>query len=158
MAIYPFYATGHPFSNFTKCRFTVDGTEFNCGEQWIMYAKANLFNDLNVGQQILRTAAPAAIKKLGRQVKNFDEEIWKANRVSLVKKGLLEKFRQNKIARDMLLGTGEEIIVEASPTDKIWGVSLGMNNPNVHDMSKWKGLNLLGRVLMEIREELQPFR
>lgn len=156
MAIYPFYGTGHPFSNFTKSTFIVDGVNFACGEQWMMAAKARLFDDIEIYNKILRTSTPTQIKKLGRQVKNFDDDVWKSQRYGLVKTGLLEKFRQNQAYKELLISTGDQIIVEASPTDKIWGVGLKETDPKIHDPSKWKGLNLLGKVLMEIRQELQP--
>lgn len=119
----------NPFSNFTKSSFTVDGIEFICGEQWIMYSKAKLFNDHEICNQILSSTKPAEIKKLGRQVKNYDEETWKTNRLPLAERGLLEKFKQDDSALTALLNSGDDIIVEASPTDKIWGVGLKVNDP-----------------------------
>ena len=54
----------------------------------------------------------------------------------------------------ILLDTGNKIIAEASPYDKIWGVGMAATNPNIKNPAKWNGLNLLGQVLMNVREDL----
>jgi len=53
-----------------------------------------------------------------------------------------------------LLSTGNKILVEASPYDKIWGIGMDKENPNALNPEKWNGENLLGFALMEVRDEL----
>ena len=55
--------------------------------------------------------------------------------------------------RERLLGTGERMIVEASPLDRIWGVGFGEKRA-LSVKQSW-GLNLLGRVLMDVRRILR---
>ena len=46
------------------------------------------------------------------------------------------------------------ILVEASKYDNVWGVGIGIRDPFIKDTTKWKGLNLLGMALMEVRTKL----
>lgn len=94
------------------------------------------------------------IKDLGRKVKNYDEKIWVEHREKYVFRGNYEKFTQNLDIQEVLLNTGKTILVEASPYDKIWGIGLAANDPEAKDPSKWKGLNLLGKGLTRLRDEL----
>jgi len=117
-----------------------------------MYHKALLFNDSDVATQILAATTPINVKALGRQVKNFDEQIWKENRYRIVKEGNLLKFTQHSDLKEKLLATKGKMLVEASPRDRIWGIGYGAKNA-LANKEKW-GLNLLGVVLVEIRDEM----
>ena len=64
---------------------------------------------------------------------------------------LYAKFSQNPDLKAKLVATGEKVLVEASPNDKIWGIGLRPNDPNVQDPTLWKGENLLGKCLMVVR-------
>lgn len=127
---------------------------FLTAEHWMMFQKAVLFSDTAIAGQILEARGTgksdmAHIKALGRKVQGFDNATWVANRESIVLEGSLLKFEQNKVLRDKLLDTGDKIIVEASPRDRIWGVGFGEKNaPN--QKHRW-GLNLLGKALQETR-------
>ena len=61
----------------------------------------------------------------------------------------------NNVFSQKLISTNNKILVEASPFDKIWGVGLDQNNPDILDENKWKGQNLLGKVLMNVRNKLK---
>ena len=91
-------------------------------EHWMMLQKALLFSDHKIARNILEVTsmdkkAMASVKALGRQVKNFNDVVWKKNREQIVLEGTLLKFRQNEELKERLLGTGEKMIVEASPRD-----------------------------------------
>ena len=125
-----------------------------------MACKALLFNDQDIFAQVISTTGTSSstlktIKSLGRKVSNFDEEIWVAARYRTVIEGNLCKFREsgNKGLRERLLGTGERMIVEASPLDRIWGVGFGEKRA-LSVKESW-GLNLLGRALMDVRRILR---
>ena len=68
--------------------------------------------------------------------------------------GNLGKFDQNPDVRRFLLGTGSRELVEASPVDDIWGIGLAADDPHAQDPATWRGLNLLGRALVEVRAAL----
>ena len=153
--VYPFFGSEHPFSNWYSSNFIVDDKQFINGEQWMMYAKAQLFNDIDIANKIMFSNSPRQIKILGRKVKNFDEEVWNNNKKALVKKGLKEKFKQNNNLKEILIATDNSIIAEASQYDKVWGIGIGINHKNINIPSKWKGSNLLGIILTELREELK---
>lgn len=97
---------------------------------------------------------PGEAKDLGWEVKNFDDKVWRAERFEIVKQGNIHKFSQNQRFADYLIATGDRILVEASPRDTIWGIGLGAENPKAQHPDTWRGLNLLGFVLMEVRGAL----
>lgn len=95
------------------------------------------------------------IKQLGRKVKDYNEDLWVKHRESYVGRGNYEKFTQNKELKKILIDTGNKIIVEANPYDSIWANKLKESDPNSTSPSKWKGLNLLGKILTNLREKLK---
>lgn len=142
------------FSQWLPALFQVDGIEYKNTEQYMMAQKAKLFGDDEIFQKILTTANPKEIKALGRLVKNYQESVWVEHRFEIVVKGNLAKFSQNQQLKQFLLNTKDRILVEASPVDKIWGVGLAADDENAEKPLQWKGLNLLGFALMEVRKQL----
>ncbi len=120
----------------------------------MMAEKARLFGDVANEQKILAATRPKEQKALGRKVKPFDRGTWEKHRLDIVIRGNLAKFSQNPEMLQVLLDTGDRELVEASPLDEIWGVGMRADNPHIVDKSQWKGLNLLGVALMEVRKRL----
>jgi ribA/ribD-fused uncharacterized protein len=135
--------------------FTVDGRTYATAEHWMMWSKAVLFGDGEAAERVLAASHPHRAKAVGREVHGFDEAVWKAHRVAIVVAGSIAKFGQHADLRAFLLGTGERVLVEASPRDRIWGIGLGESNEAARDPARWRGLNLLGFALMRAREELR---
>ncbi|WP_236245581.1 NADAR family protein [Streptomyces sp. CC210A] len=135
--------------------FTVDGVRYATAEHWMMAAKARLFGDAEAEQEALRAPNPALAKKAGRLVRGFDEGVWKKERFGIVVAGSVHKFGQHAELRDYLMRTGDRVLVEASPVDRIWGIGLAADDERASDPARWRGLNLLGFALMEAREQLR---
>lgn len=111
---------------------------------------------MSLGQDIAPCGTtPEILKQLGREVQHFDAEVWDAHKFDIVVKGNLAKFGQNPDLRKYLLNTGERILVEASPFDRIWGVGMREDDKDILHPQKWFGLNLLGFALMVVRDELK---
>jgi ribA/ribD-fused uncharacterized protein len=153
-----FWRPDSPFSQWHPATFTVDGVTFTCAEQFMMHGKATLFGDAEVAAQILAAADPRQHKALGRKVRPFDEHVWRAHREDIVYRGSLAKFAQNPALRAALLATAGTELVEASPTDRIWGIGMSSSNPAATDRTKWRGQNLLGQILTRVRDELLAAR
>jgi ribA/ribD-fused uncharacterized protein len=138
--------------------FTVDGRTYATAEHWMMWAKAMLFGDTGMATQILAAGHPHRAKSLGRQVRGFDEATWLARRYGIVVAGSTAKFGQHDELARYLLGTGDRVLVEASPVDRIWGIGLAADDPRAADPGRWRGENLLGFALMAAREALRAGR
>ncbi|MGP4001350.1 NADAR family protein [Streptomyces sp. 8N706] len=134
--------------------FTVDGVKYASAEHWMMAGKARLFGDDASLPAILEARTPAEAKNLGRLVRAFDEVRWAAARFELVLAGNVAKFGQDPALRAYLLGTGNRVLVEASPRDRVWGIGLGASDDRATEPSQWRGQNLLGFALMEARARL----
>ena len=143
------------FSQWWPCHFSIDSVEYNCAEQYMMAQKAIVFKDTEVFQQIIDSKDPKTIKALGRKVKNFNPSVWDKVKYDIVVKGNLAKFSQNPELKKFILSTGDAMIVEASPKDNIWGIGLAEDDPKALDPATWKGQNLLGKALMDVREMLK---
>ena len=143
------------YSQWAFTPFTVDGYEYKTAEQYMMHQKALFFDDKEVAAKIMVTNRPDEQKSLGRQVKNFNADRWAKVCLSIVYKGNYAKFTQNEELKKELLATGNKIIVEASPYDQIWGIGMGENEEGIEDPKNWKGQNLLGWVIMMVRQHLQ---
>jgi ribA/ribD-fused uncharacterized protein len=125
---------------------------FCCEEQYMMAYKARLFGDDHAEEKIMKSVDPKEIKTIGRTVKRFDESIWNEQKYSTVVMGNYHKFMQNDEMKKFLLNTGDKIMVEASPTNKIWGIGLSADDPKAKEVCSWRGQNLLGFALMEVRD------
>lgn len=149
-----FFTEASPFSQWYPCKFAVDGNRFNCAEQYMMYGKARLFDDEATAKSILAAAHPRDHKALGRKVTPFDNAVWVREREGIVLAGNRAKFTQNEPLLAQLLATKGTTLVEASPFDKIWGIGLAETDERANDPAQWRGQNLLGKVLTQLRDEL----
>jgi ribA/ribD-fused uncharacterized protein len=135
--------------------FVVDGVTYGTAEHWMMARKARLFEDAEAERRVLAAGSPAAAKKVGRLVRGFDEAIWERERFGIVVEGSVHKFASRPELREFLVNTGERVLVEASPVDRVWGIGLAADDPAAQDPARWRGPNLLGFALMEARERLR---
>ena len=142
------------FSQWYPAPFELAGDTYATAEHYMMAEKARLFNDETTRQAILRAAHPDVAKRLGRQIRSFDEAAWNAERFAIVVRGNAAKFGQHPALRDYLRATGSRVLVEASPVDAIWGIGLAQDHPQAANPAIWRGLNLLGFALMEVRAQL----
>ncbi len=141
-------------SQWWKSDFTIETDTYCCMEQYMMAEKARLFEDDEILNEIMESKNPKQIKELGRKVKNFNEKVWEQKRYSIILNGNYAKFIQNERLKEFLLGAKNRVLVEASPYDKIWGIGMSSDDEHINNPLEWKGLNLLGFALMEVRDEL----
>lgn len=141
-------------SQWWKCTFMENQILFCCAEQYMMYRKAMLFKDFEYAQKIICSKDPKEIKEYGRLVRGFNENKWNEEKSNIVLRGNILKFSQNEELYRFLIETKDKILVEASPYDKIWGIGIRKNTEGILEPSKWKGLNLLGFILMDVRNRI----
>ena len=143
----------HKFGQWTLRNMTApDGIVYNCCEQYMMYQKAMLFGDQTTAVKILSEPEPALQKDIGREVQHFDAKLWDQHKLGIVWYGNFLKFTQHADLNERLQATGNKILVEASPVDLVWGVGLKDSDDRILDPANWTGKNLLGKVLMSIRD------
>jgi ribA/ribD-fused uncharacterized protein len=144
-----------PFSQWYPSPFDVGDLHFPTAEHWMMVQKALFFKDEEHVNAILKNPSPDAAKRMGRLVRNFDLKKWDEVKFDIVVQGSILKFKSDEYLKERLLGTGDKVLVEASPSDDIWGIKMGVENPDISDPTKWQGENLLGYALMEARDEIR---
>lgn len=146
-----YYSKADYPSHHYLCEFWVKHMFFTSMEQMLMYSKAMHFGDTANANRIMGTNNCQAQKMIGRDVTPFDEADWdiKSEKVAFV--GNIAKFRQNPPILALLMSTGNNILVEASERDTIWGVGLSEKDDRIGDPAKWLGRNKHGNVLMKVR-------
>lgn len=163
---------GSVFSNFYPCEiraelhFSIVSDKFDynkhlnfiSSEQYFMWQKAMYFGDKETAEKILKAETPMAAKKLGREVKGFDDEEWAKVRYDAMFEAVMCKFKQNENLKEFLLADEfkDKHFVEGSPVDGIWGVKVRWDDEKIADENNWDGLNLLGKVLDDVRDYLTP--
>ena len=150
------YFWGGIFSQWAKADFvdpSIDKT-FNCAEQAMMYYKAMTFQDGDAMRAVLAEKDPRNQKAIGRTIRGYDDSVWDEVKFNIVKRNNYLKFSQNPGWKELLIYTQGYELVEASPYDKIWGVGLGEDNPDILSREKWQGHNLLGEAIMAARKQI----
>lgn len=145
---------GGELSNFSAANFVINGIQFNRSEQYYAYQKAIHFNDPNIADAILKTTFPGHQKKLGRSIETFKAKEWCKVMCTHMYDACYAKFSQNEKLKQILLNTKDTILAEASPYDNIWGIGLPQDDPRAWSKSTWRGSNLLGEVLMQVRHDI----
>lgn len=180
-----FFHLTSPFSNFHPAKFEYKGLTFISNEQFMMYSKAKNFNDEVSAERILDlNQDPLAkkfledelsredivkdkvlsdqwnklmmkVKKLGRDVQNYDEAYWESRRYKIVLFGVRLKFTQNPKLKDILMATGDSKMIETNPYDKVWAAGLSEYDCKRISEDKWPGRNLLGKIFDELKIEFK---
>ncbi|MFI5609481.1 NADAR family protein [Amycolatopsis sp. NPDC051903] len=139
-------------SQWWPAAFEREGRIFETAEHYMMWRKAILFGDDVVAAKILAARHPRQAKAFGREVRGFEEDVWNAHRFGIVVEGNVAKFGQNAGLGEYLGNTGDRVLVEASPVDRVWGIGLAPDDERIGEPRAWRGLNLLGFALMEVRQ------
>ncbi|KAK4570407.1 hypothetical protein LTR86_002487 [Recurvomyces mirabilis] len=136
-------------SQWYEASFEVDGVKYLTAEMWMMIEK-------EIARKMMETTIPAEHQALGRKAKGFNRKKWDEHKSRIVEEGNYHKFTKCKDKpemRKMLLATGDRELVEASPTDRIWGVGFGAADAEAN-RKDW-GENRLGKAMMVVREKLR---
>jgi len=151
---YHFFWGGN-YSQWVPAEFSFHDVDFNTAEQFMMLGKAIVSEDYETANKIMKSDDPSVQKKLGRSVKNFDESKWDLYKYEIVLLGnFLKSTQVNEYAELVPMDSDVDLFVEASPYDKVWGIKMGVSDPDHTDPKKWKGENLLGYVITDIRDLL----
>jgi ribA/ribD-fused uncharacterized protein len=142
------------FSQWWPSPFELDGVRFATAEHYMMWRKARLFDDEEMAERVLTASHPKQAKDFGRQVRRFDQTAWESVRGEIVLAGNTAKFTQHADLGAYLAGTGNRVLVEASPVDRVWGIGLAADDPLAAQPRRWRGLNLLGFALADVRAGL----
>jgi N-glycosidase YbiA len=143
MTVY-FYSTKGQyggFSNFSRHAFELDGLIWPTSEH---YFQAQKFDDKDYRERIRRTPSPMIAARLGRSRKVPIRTDWEEIKAEIMHKAVSAKFNAHPELQQLLLSTGQEEIIEKTTKDDYWGC--GTNGT---------GRNRLGKILMQIREELR---
>ena len=156
-AIY-FHKPSEPYgflSNWWKSPFVLDGLRFSSAEQYIMYRKCALFGDTDAAKAVMMTDDPALQQKIARQAKGYNDVVWKGMRQAIAMCGLVEKFAQTPDLLKQLKDTGDSYLVECAASDRSWACGISLYDKARMDIANWKGTNILGFALMEVRTMLK---
>nr|CAD2199406.1 unnamed protein product [Meloidogyne enterolobii] len=152
--ILPFFTKRYVFSNHFDCIFVVDGVTFHSSESYYMYYKALYSYNYEIAEQILSLKSAALVKKLGSNLPGHNTKKWRKICILVMSIANWYKYNQNPELRRILLSTRGILLVEASRSDQYWSCGLEMHSKDIVDKKKWRGLNVLGRILMSIRDRI----
>ncbi len=129
------------FSNFARYAIILDGETWPTSEH---YFQAQKFKDNAYRQKIRESKSPMEAARLGRDRKQQLRQDWESVKVGVMRQAVLAKFMQHEELRMLLLSTCEAKLVEHTENDDYWG-----------DGGDGSGKNMLGRILMDVREHLR---
>jgi N-glycosidase YbiA len=139
-----FYSVGDEFgefSNFAAFPITIDGERWPTTEH---YFQAQKFEDRDYQQKLRKANSPMQAARLGRDRKQKLRRDWESVKIGIMRAAVLAKFTQYPELRELLLSTGDAKLVEDTENDDYWG-----------DGGDGSGKNMLGRILMQVRESLR---
>ncbi|XP_048255699.1 uncharacterized protein LOC124129589 isoform X2 [Haliotis rufescens] len=153
-----FFGNQSPFSQHHLATFTIDGTTFNCAEQYVMYQKTVIFENKEMERKIMETSNPVQQERYGRQIPEFKFEVWNKHFIEVVDRATEVKFSQNPHLLEHLVATHPKLLVEASPSDRLWGIGRGQKDPLAWDKETWRGKNQLGYIITRVRDRLMKVK
>lgn len=137
-------------SNFnTTTPITIDGTTYNCVEQFFQHEKSVYHGDESKASQIKNASDPRIQKQIGKQIREASG--WDSESKKVMQRGIIAKMEQNAHAADALLATKDYVIGEASK-DSVWGTGIPLHHKNCTNTNLWTGSNCLGKILGEVRD------
>ena len=139
------------FSPWFRSEFVYGGEDFWCAIQALVSDKASFMND---SKDLSAAKTPEEVIQIEQSISAVDENMWKTWEYTAMLNVTWNKFFQNRELRQELLDTGDSLLVVALPGDSHWGIGMDPENPSAKNPWEWKGENLMGFALMEVRDEL----
>ena len=125
---------------------------FDSVEHDYQYQKAIRYHDIDSSKNILCCSTPSEAKRIGYHIKNIRSKDWDSVKEDLMQDLLKIKFAQRSQLGDKLAATDGKSLAEAGQSDS-FAIGMPLNHRDIFDTTKWKK-NLLGKMLMNIRQEL----
>lgn len=159
-----FFGYKMSFSNFHRCLYQVElpdpygKKEMHSVEQLYMFRKAYFFADHSTCKKILEAPDALATKRLGSSIDGFISAIWTIPKVDVMKECLVRKFTDSEQKERLMqcLMESPTILVEASPSDLVWGIGFSKEDGPYISRDDWgEGENMLGRLLMGLKQYIQ---
>ena len=129
------------FSNFSRHGFELDGKYWMTSEH---YFQAKKFIRTEYEEQVRMSSKPMEAANMGRDRNKPLRKDWEEVKDDIMRRAVLEKFKANSDAKEILLSTGDEEIIEKTTKDYYWGCG-----------EDGTGKNMLGKILMETRDILR---
>lgn len=129
------------FSNFSRHAITLKGERWPTTEH---YFQAQKFAGTRHETEVRKAESPKAAAEMGRDRKRPLRPDWESVKDDIMRDAVRAKFTQHKDLQKILLATGDAILVEHTVNDSYWA-----------DGGDGTGKNMLGKILVEIREELK---
>ena len=146
------HSSYHFLSNYYSTPIQYRDIEFNDLEHAYQYAKAIEFNDIDSSEDILCAKTPSSAKLIGSKVKNFNITEWNKVKESVMLDLLKIKFGPGTDMAKKLVATAGKSLAEAGQSTT-YSIGMSLNNKDLFKSDKW-GRNVLGNLLMKVREEL----
>lgn len=143
----------NPLSNFYPSPFVVQGRRFRTAQHYYQYLKAEAFGDVELCNMMLQEPSPKAVGDMATVIKDFNEVEWNTRADEAMKKALRAKFSACVVPRRFLVGTGTTKIIFATRHQTYWGNGLDYDDEMNPYPDSWEGVNKLGEMLMELREQ-----
>lgn len=129
------------FSNFSPHPIVLKEKTWPTSEH---YFQAQKFSGAPDEEEVRQAKSPMVAARMGRSRQRPLRPDWESVKDQIMHEAVLAKFTQHEDLREILLGTGESHVVEHTENDRYWG-----------DGGDGRGKNMLGQILMRIREELR---
>jgi ribA/ribD-fused uncharacterized protein len=129
------------FSNFAAYPIRLKEKKWPTSEH---YLQAQKFAGTDREDEVRVAKSPSAAARMGRSREHPLRPDWEEIKDAVMREAVLAKFSQHEDLRKILLATGEALLVEHTANDSYWG-----------DGGDGKGRNMLGQILMSVREELR---
>nr|CAD2205031.1 unnamed protein product [Meloidogyne enterolobii] len=148
--IFVFYSQRCGFDNRFISEFNVLGRKFTTIDQYFVWQKARFFGDVEIASEVLLIRNPITIRRIGKRIRNYNQQEW----YTVMYTGLWAKFTQNVQLFNQLRETCDGLITQASTSEFYWSNGLSPTSKRLKDPSQWEGDNNLGKLLMELRSEI----
>uniref|UniRef100_A0A914M7B5 NADAR domain-containing protein n=1 Tax=Meloidogyne incognita TaxID=6306 RepID=A0A914M7B5_MELIC len=152
--IFIFHSQRFGFDNRFRSCFTLLGKTFSSVEQFFIWQKARFFGDLEIAEEVLMLDNPITIRRIGKRIRGYNQIEWNSVRNKVMYTGLWAKFTQNTQLFNQLRATGDGLIAQASASELYWSNGVCPKSARLKDPSQWEGENYLGKLLMELRSEI----
>jgi len=129
------------FSNFSPHPIRLKGKTWPTSEH---YFQAQKFAGTPDEEEVREAKSPMIAARMGRSRKRPLRKDWESAKDAIMHEAVLAKFKQHEDLRRILVATGDAEIVEHTKNDRYWG-----------DGGDGRGKNMLGKILMRVREELR---